>query len=87
MQDFTEISPDRILYRDEHFFIIKDAFPVSPGHMLIISNEVRKDYFKLTTAEMESLGRTIDVAKRLVEYEHTPNGYNIGMNCGDSVGL
>ena len=38
MKDFTEIETDRILYKDELFFIIEDAFPVSPGQLLIISN-------------------------------------------------
>ena len=47
MKDFTEIPTDRIIYKNESFFIIKDAFPVSPGHLLIISNIVRKDYFCL----------------------------------------
>ena len=48
MKDFTEIPTDRIIYKNESFFIIKDAFPVSPGHLLIISNIVRKDYFELS---------------------------------------
>jgi diadenosine tetraphosphate (Ap4A) HIT family hydrolase len=86
MRDFTEIAQDRVLHRDEHFFVIKDAFPVSPGHMLIISNQVRRDYFELTDEEREHLGKTIDVAKTLVESEHKPDGYNIGMNCGGAAG-
>jgi diadenosine tetraphosphate (Ap4A) HIT family hydrolase len=86
MKDFTEIGSDRIIYRDEYFFIIKDAFPVSPGHMLIISNEVRGDYFELTDEEKKGLSKTIDTAKKLIESEHIPDGYNIGMNCGESAG-
>ena len=43
MKDFTDIETDRILFRNDFFFIIKDAFPVSPGHLLIISKEVRKE--------------------------------------------
>jgi diadenosine tetraphosphate (Ap4A) HIT family hydrolase len=86
MKDFTGIDSDRIIFRNEHFFIIKDAFPVSPGHLLIISNEVRSDYFALTKAEREGLADTIEVAKALVEKEYQPDGYNIGMNCGLAAG-
>jgi diadenosine tetraphosphate (Ap4A) HIT family hydrolase len=86
MKDFTSIDSDRIIFRNEHFFIIKDAFPVSPGHLLIISNEVRSDYFALTQAERESLADAIAVAKALVEKEYQPDGYNIGMNCGLAAG-
>jgi diadenosine tetraphosphate (Ap4A) HIT family hydrolase len=86
MKDFTAIDEDRILFRNAFYFIIKDAFPVSPGHMLIITNEVRKDYFELNDAERDSLSEVISIAKNLVEAEYEPDGYNIGMNCGEAAG-
>ena len=86
MIDFLDISEDRIIYRDDYFFIIKDAFPVSPGHLLIISNELKKDYFSLNIAEKERLTIVIDTAKIIIESEYSPHGYNIGMNCGESAG-
>jgi diadenosine tetraphosphate (Ap4A) HIT family hydrolase len=86
MKDFTCIEQDKILYKNEFFFIIKDGFPVSPGHLLIISNEVRKDYFELTKEECESLSKVIEVAKVLIESDFKPDGYNIGMNCGEAAG-
>ena len=86
MTDFLNIAEDRIIYKDDYFFIIKDAFPVSRGHLLIISNELKKDYFSLSIAEKERLIITIDVAKEIIEKEYFPDGYNIGMNCGESAG-
>ena len=86
MKDFTEIPSDRIIHQGEHFFIIKDAFPVSPGHLLIISNFVRKDFFELTETEKQELHATIEHAKTIIEKEHKPDGYNIGMNCGLAAG-
>jgi len=86
MKDFTTIEQNRILYNNEFFFIIKDGFPVSPGHLLIISNEVRKDYFELTNEERKSLNEVIELAKGLIESEFKPDGYNIGMNCGEAAG-
>ena len=86
MKDFTTIEPHRILYKNEFFFIIKDGFPVSPGHLLIISNEVRKDYFELNKEERKSLNESIAIAKGLIESEYKPDGYNIGMNCGEAAG-
>jgi len=86
MKDFTEITPDRVLHRDDHFFVIKDAFPVSPGHMLVISNRLRKDFFELSEEERVNLASTIEVAKKLIEEEFRPDGYNIGMNCGQAAG-
>ena len=86
MKDFTEIPADRIIYQGEHFFIIVDAFPVSPGHLLIISNVVRTDYFELTEIEKQELNSCIQFAKEIIEKEHKPDGYNIGMNCGLAAG-
>ncbi len=86
MKDFTQIPEDRIIYKNESFFLIEDAFPVSPGHLLIISNNVRKDYFELSEHEKKMLVSTIEIAKQIIEKKHKPNGYNIGMNCGESAG-
>jgi diadenosine tetraphosphate (Ap4A) HIT family hydrolase len=86
MKDFTKILVDRIIYKNESFFIIEDTFPVSPGHLLIISNTIRKDYFELSESEKNELSSTIEIAKQLIEKKYSPDGYNIGMNCGESAG-
>jgi len=86
IKSFLEIPQDRIIYRNEYFFIIKDAFPVSPGHMLIISNDVKVDYFELSKLERDSLSEIILKAKDLIETDYAPDGYNIGMNCGEDAG-
>jgi diadenosine tetraphosphate (Ap4A) HIT family hydrolase len=86
MKDFTTIDTNRVLFKNDFFFIIKDAFPVSPGHLLIISNEVRRDYFELTNEERINLNELIKFAKEIIESEFTPDGYNIGMNCGEAAG-
>jgi len=86
MKDFTTISNERILYKGNHFFIIEDAFPVSPGHLLIISNDVRKDFFELTDEEKKDLSKMIEKAKELMLAKHHPDAYNIGMNCGVDAG-
>jgi diadenosine tetraphosphate (Ap4A) HIT family hydrolase len=86
MKDFTSIEKNRVLYQNDYYFIIKDAFPVSPGHLLIISNEIRRDYFDLTKQERDNFAHVIEVAKAMIEIEFKPDGYNIGMNCGESAG-
>jgi diadenosine tetraphosphate (Ap4A) HIT family hydrolase len=86
MKDFTQINEEKIIYRDEYFFIIRDGFPVNPGHLLIISNQVRKDFFDLTDNEKTQLPKTIEKAKELINKEYKPDGYNIGMNCGEKAG-
>ena len=86
MEDFTTIPQDRIIYQDEYFFIIEDKFPVNPGHVLIISNTVRTDYFSLSVEEQQALPEAIEAAKQIILSQYKPDGFNIGMNCGATAG-
>ena len=83
---FKSIHESRILSESEDFLIIKDLYPVSPGHMLIISKREATDFFSLNDSERSQLNKSILIAKSLIESEYKPDGYNIGMNCGASAG-
>ncbi len=83
---FLEIPKDRWLYESDHFFIVRDKYPVSDGHLLIVSKELRQDFFELSAKEKKELPELITRAKLLIEKSHKPTGYNIGMNCGTSAG-
>lgn len=86
MSVFSEIDEIRIIFKGKNFFLIYDAYSVSPGHMLIISNEEKPDFFSLNEVERIELNELIIVAKNLIEKEYKPEGYNIGMNCGVVAG-
>ncbi|TJZ63570.1 HIT family protein [Sphingobacterium olei] len=86
MKTFFELPKDKHIGETEHFFLIRDGFAVSPGHTLIISKVLRVDYFELSLDEKADLDNAILLAKSLVEKEFTPDGYNIGMNCGEAAG-
>lgn len=86
MSIFLQIPKECYLFESDKFFIIEDRFPVSPGHCLIISKELRRDYFYLTDEEKSALPLLISAARRIIEEKFKPDGYNIGMNCGPSAG-
>lgn len=85
MSVFLTVPEEQKLLIGEHFFVIKDRFPVSEGHCLIISKAPKKDYFELSEAEKQELTKLIDATRRLIEAEYRPDGYNIGMNCGGAA--
>mgnify|MGYP000677824691 CR=1 FL=1 len=76
MKNFSNIEEDKKIFRNEHYFIIRDGFPVSPGHLLIISNEIRKDYFELSDEEKSNLPVVIEEAKKLIENKYAENVVN-----------
>jgi diadenosine tetraphosphate (Ap4A) HIT family hydrolase len=83
---FKNIEKERIIHSSQYFYIIADAYPVSPGHLLIISKEEKTDYFQLFQEEQIELITLITKSKIIIEEVYRPDGYNIGMNCGDSAG-
>ena len=83
---FTKLREERTLLETEHFFAIEDGYPVSPGHLLVISKELKPDFFALSDAERLELPSAILLAKAWVEERHNPDGFNVGMNCGEAAG-
>jgi diadenosine tetraphosphate (Ap4A) HIT family hydrolase len=86
MSVFLQVSEQDKIFSSDYFFVIKDRFPVSPGHCLIISKESKEDFFALSHAEREDLVQVIEKVKTVIEKEYKPDGYNIGMNCGEAAG-
>src|SRR5690606_417313 len=86
IKNFLELPKDKWIGETDHFFLMPDGFTVSPGHTLIITKELRADYFSLTLDEKSDLDNAIQLAKELIEKDHLPDGYNIGMNCGEAAG-
>ena len=84
---FCNIKKEDVIL-DTRFFIAKyDEYPVSPGHILIIPKRHVADYFLLTRYEREELfNECIPRCYRLLEEEYEPDGYNIGINCGEAAG-
>lgn len=78
--------PVRIIAADEWAFVVRDAFPVSPGHTLIIPRRHVGSFFAITPIERESLLYLLEQAKVVLDREFHPAGYNIGINDGASAG-
>jgi diadenosine tetraphosphate (Ap4A) HIT family hydrolase len=56
MSVFQSIPKEDIIYSGEYFFMIYDRYPVSPGHLLIISIDSSKiDFFDLLNKEKKEL--------------------------------
>jgi diadenosine tetraphosphate (Ap4A) HIT family hydrolase len=81
-----QIDSSRILYQDSTWIAIYDGYPVSKGHVLLIPKRHCASYFDLNFIELESVSVTIGIVKRLLDKKFKPDGYNIGINCGEAAG-
>jgi diadenosine tetraphosphate (Ap4A) HIT family hydrolase len=77
---------DDILAANEHAVAIFDAFPVNPGHALIISRRHVANLFDLSPTEQTSLWALLPTVKGAIDVEHSPAGYNVGANVGVAAG-
>lgn len=66
--------------------LIRDAFPVSPGHSLVIPKRHIGSYFETTEAERRDMQALLEAAKTGIESELLPQGFNIGINDGAAAG-
>lgn len=71
---------------NEHAFWIRDGFPVSQGHSLVIPKRHIASFFETTDVERSSLMELLAAAKTAAEAELQPDGYNIGINDGAAAG-
>lgn len=78
---------ERIVDENALAYVIRDGFPVTQYHSLFIPKRHIADYFGLTQAEINAINHLIKKQKKLLdEIDTTIDGYNIGMNCGESAG-
>ncbi|MDA9180285.1 HIT family protein [Emcibacteraceae bacterium] len=84
---FCNIEQDRIISEDQSFIVIRDVFPVTFLHTLIIPKRHIETYFDLSAKEIMGLNKILLDEKVHLESEDTSiTGFNIGMNCGQDAG-
>jgi diadenosine tetraphosphate (Ap4A) HIT family hydrolase len=80
------IDKDRIIYEDSDWLAVLDNYPVSEGHTLLIPKRHCETFFDLSDVENQYFIATLNVVKGILDGRYNPDGYNIGMNCGEAAG-
>ena len=65
---------------------VRDRYPVSPGHTLVVPRRLVPTIFECTAEEMAAIWRLLAECKAAIDAEFRPDGYNIGINCGVDAG-
>jgi len=83
---FCALPASRIVDEAEQCLAIRDAFPVSEGHTLIISKRHVGSLFDLSENELRDLFRLLARAKQTLDAAYRPAGFNVGINDGRAAG-
>jgi ATP adenylyltransferase len=68
-------------------YAIRDGFPVTEGHTLVIPKRHVEDYFGLTQDELVACDELLRVSKEQIQNQDASvTGFNIGINAGESAG-
>jgi len=63
-----------------------DAYPLSPGHALIVPRRHEVDFFALSSDEQAAVWDLTQQVRDYIESDYAPAGYNIGLNAGVAAG-
>ena len=83
---FCTLGAERIVLANEFAVVIRDSFPVSPGHTLIIPKRHVGSFFDVTGDERKAMLALLDSAKLGLDAAFHPDGYNVGINDGEAAG-
>jgi superfamily II DNA or RNA helicase/diadenosine tetraphosphate (Ap4A) HIT family hydrolase len=86
LSPFEQIPPDLWFASNDHAFAVRDAFPVSPGHTLVVTRRPIATWWDATQAERHDIFALVDYVKTLLDAELQPAGYNVGFNAGVAAG-
>jgi diadenosine tetraphosphate (Ap4A) HIT family hydrolase len=84
---FCSISSGDILIENTLSVAVKDKYPVTDWHILVVPRRHTADYFNLGTAESRACERLVTEARTLIcNADSAVKGFNVGINSGEVAG-
>lgn len=84
---FCDMPVRRVIMENAHAYAVRDGFPVTEGHSLVIPKRHVSDYFRLTRDELLACDELIRrVRQTILAQDPTVAGFNIGANAGAVAG-
>ena len=83
---FCTLKPSQFVAASDLAVAIKDQYPISPGHVLIVPRRHVAAFMNATEAERSALWALVPKVLERLRKEHSPDGFNIGLNDGPAAG-
>lgn len=82
-----EFAEQRCIDREGSVLAVRDRYPVTPLHTLVVPQRHVADYFDLLPEEKADADRLLRrLRETILEEDLSVTGFNIGVNCGASAG-
>ncbi|TXH14347.1 MAG: HIT family protein [Hyphomicrobiaceae bacterium] len=65
---------------------MRDNYPVSPGHTLVVPRRIVATMWDCTPDELRAMWELVTQQKHALDGEYHPDGFNVGVNCGEVAG-
>ncbi len=80
---FCNVGEERIIAENDLAFAIRDGFPVTELHSLIIPRRHVSDYFELSKEELLACNELLRIVKEeILARDTSVKGFNVGANSG-----
>lgn len=84
---FCDLPEDRAIAQNDLAFVLRDRYPVTPLHALVIPKRHVSGWFDLGTSEMNACNDLLLWAKDAIrEEDASVAGFNVGINIGEAAG-
>jgi diadenosine tetraphosphate (Ap4A) HIT family hydrolase len=65
---------------------VADAYPLNPGHHLVLTRRHEPDFFALHRDEIDAVMSVAFEVQQHIRAKYQPDGFNVGVNVGDAAG-
>ena len=79
-------APAHLLLENELAYVRFDSNSLSRGHVLVVPKRHVASFFDMTAAEQSAGLALLYEAQRRIQHDHSPDGYNIGVDIGKAGG-
>ncbi|HEX6689752.1 MAG TPA: HIT family protein [Burkholderiales bacterium] len=79
-------SRREVLLENALAYVRPDNNSLSRGHVLVIPKRHVADFFDMTAQEQSAVVSLLGEAQKSIQKQHSPDGYNIGVNVGKAAG-
>ena len=84
---FCNKKKQKIIYSSELFFVVRDSYPVTKHHTLIIPHRHVSNFFDLYDDELNDLNKILKQQRQLLlSVDKEITAFNVGVNAGKDAG-